>query len=85
MQKFTFFVLYNFGFWGLAAFCVEVFQHCGVHCVLRLKNEYKVGEASQLGIRIGLWLWSIVLPSGMEPHGLEDLEMSGRHFLLSFN
>jgi hypothetical protein len=44
------------------------------------------GKQVNLASGVGLWLWSIVLPSGTESHGLEDLEeKSGCHFLLGFN
>lgn len=76
-------IILVFGVW--LPFVLKLFQHCGVHCGHHLQSECEVWEASQLGIRVGLWLWSIVLPSGMEPHGLEDLEeKSGCHFFAEF-
>lgn len=84
MQKFTFFVLYNFGFWLpslLKQFSVVVYIVVTIYRV-----NLRWGKHVNMASGVGLWLWSIVLPSEMEPHGLEDLEeKSGCHFLLSFN
>lgn len=65
---------------------LKLFQHFGAHCGHHLQSEYEVGEARKLGIKGRAVGGEHCVPSGVEPHGLEGLEeMSGCHFMLSFD